>query len=803
MFMSAKFSKNQSADCIASHHINRFKAVLVFTIGLLAFSIPVSAVDENVATTKEILDPVDSLETAITEEPSTITTPNDSVGGSLEPAKTEPVTTEPATAESATAEDEESLANEKPSNLNIPISEDEKSEISKLITKPRFALQRHLYVEALAAINSRNFKRYKALKTRLEAYPLLPYLEYKYLLKHTSQIDGDTLERFISTHQSKRWAGYLQEVYLRSRLNAKDDSKFLKHFSDDVDDTTLACEHLEILYRNDNKKEALDRARKLWLSPFSMPKSCDRIFTRLIEQRGISVEDGQQRFIASFEKDEITLAKYLTRFLTNANRPFGNALLETHKESASFAKHWSLIEKKIKQDNSELWIESIYKIIKPNLRREEKKAIAFLKKYLRPLQGKGYPSAEKLWEKSTDYLILRSALKDLNAVPKLYKKLDQPQGILSYEWLARSYLHSAQWSKLITLIEQMPTELRQQDTWRYWRLRATQLKSKHQKILDEQLLAELKMMAKTSDFYGFAASQALDIAKQVNSKSLELSATNVDRVASHPNFSRAIEFYFHAAYSQANAEWNIGLKHFKQDAKVEIKASENGDEKILTAAYIANHIGWNNRAISTAARAKAWKHYAIRFPAAHDREFAIQSSKYGLPKEWFYATARQESALSPRAKSSAGALGLMQLMPATAKQQARKLGMPYAAEMLHEPSYNISLGASYLTSMRHRFQNKALASAAYNAGPHRVDQWLKTLKRPIPIDAWIETIRFNETRQYVKNVLSFGVIKDHLQKQSRTNKLSIAKHTKAFAFFEENEKLVYPLKKQVAEKVDF
>ena len=763
-------------------------SALLLTIGLLAVSTQVSAIDETVfdktvSPAEEVLNTIDSLETSKLGAPSTTPVTNNSVEKNIDPAN---------------IEYQESTVNESLSDTNIPISEEEKTEISRLITKPQLALQRHLYVEALAAINTRNFKRYKVLKVRLDGYPLLPYLEYKYLLKHTSQINGDTLERFISTHQSERWAGYLQEVYLRSRLNAKDDKQFLKHFSDDVDDTTLACEHLEILYRNNNKKEALDRAQKLWLSPFSMPKSCDRMFTRLIEQRGISVEDGQQRFIASFENDEITLAKYLTRFLTAANRPFGNGLLETHKESATLSKNWNIIEQKIKGDKGELWVESIYKIIKPNLRREEKKAIAFLKKYLRPLRDQGYPTAEKLWEKSTDYLILRSALKDLNAVPKLHKKLEQPQGILSYEWLARSYLHTAQWSKLITLIEQMPAKLRQQDTWRYWRLRATQLKDKNEKILDEQLLAELTMTAKTSDFYGFAASEALDIDKQVNLKSLELSVAKVDTVASHPNFSRAIEFYFHAAYSQANAEWNIGLKHFKKYAN-----DEKDDEKILTAAYIANHIGWNNRAISTAARAKAWKHYGIRFPAAHDREFAIQSSKYGLPKEWFYATARQESALSPRAKSSAGALGLMQLMPATAKQQARKLGMPYAAEMLHEPSYNISLGSSYLTSMRHRFQNKALASAAYNAGPHRVDQWLKTLKRPIPIDAWIETIRFNETRQYVKNVLSFGVIKDHLQKQSTANGLSIAEHTKAFAFFEENEKLVYPLKKQVAEAVDF
>jgi soluble lytic murein transglycosylase len=111
-------------------------------------------------------------------------------------------------------------------------------------------------------------------------------------------------------------------------------------------------------------------------------------------------------------------------------------------------------------------------------------------------------------------------------------------------------------------------------------------------------------------------------------------------------------------------------------------------------------------------------------------------------------------AVSPR-----GALGLMQLMPATAKETAKRFGIPLSSpQQVLNPDTNIQLGAAYLSQIHGQFNgNRVLATAAYNAGPGRVRQWLKGANH-LPFDVWVETIPFDETRQYVQNVLSYSVI---------------------------------------------
>lgn len=125
---------------------------------------------------------------------------------------------------------------------------------------------------------------------------------------------------------------------------------------------------------------------------------------------------------------------------------------------------------------------------------------------------------------------------------------------------------------------------------------------------------------------------------------------------------------------------------------------------------------------------------------------------------------RQESAFDPRAVSSAGARGMMQLLPSTAKRVARANGQPYSrARLLDDPQYNIRLGRAYLASMMSRFDHApALALAAYNAGPARVDRWVRQIGDPrageIDLVDWIESIPFSETRNYVQRVLESEIV---------------------------------------------
>ncbi len=132
-----------------------------------------------------------------------------------------------------------------------------------------------------------------------------------------------------------------------------------------------------------------------------------------------------------------------------------------------------------------------------------------------------------------------------------------------------------------------------------------------------------------------------------------------------------------------------------------------------------------------------------------------------------FSIARQESAWEFDAKSRVGARGLMQIMPATAKYTAKKAKIPYRLSKLFEPEYNINLGSHYITGLLGQYNNnRALAIASYNAGPHRIKRWLARTNSSLPLDVWVEIIPFKETRKYVQNVLSYEVIYNYRQGQT-------------------------------------
>jgi len=159
-------------------------------------------------------------------------------------------------------------------------------------------------------------------------------------------------------------------------------------------------------------------------------------------------------------------------------------------------------------------------------------------------------------------------------------------------------------------------------------------------------------------------------------------------------------------------------------------------------------------------QAKYWDDVEIRFPIKHLKTIEKNAKKRDLTAPLVLALVRQESAFNTTATSPAGAMGLMQLMPATAKQAARHHNIAYRERsQLYQPKTNIAIASAYYSDLLKRFKgNRILASAAYNAGPHRVDQWLKRSAGQLPFDVWMEIIPYNETRAYVRNILMYSVI---------------------------------------------
>ncbi|HET7359418.1 MAG TPA: transglycosylase SLT domain-containing protein, partial [Rhodanobacteraceae bacterium] len=213
-----------------------------------------------------------------------------------------------------------------------------------------------------------------------------------------------------------------------------------------------------------------------------------------------------------------------------------------------------------------------------------------------------------------------------------------------------------------------------------------------------------------------------------------------------PGLTRAFELFAVGMLPAARREWAHALDGADADT-------------VRLAADLANRYGWYDRAIFAFSSGDALHLYAQRFPLARQDGVTAQSADAGIDPAWAYAIIRAESAWMPDAHSGADARGLMQLLPGTARLVSRRQGIAFDGD-LYEPRTNIALGTHYLAHMAARYGGAPwLASAAYNAGPGRVDQWLAA-RGELPPDLFIATIPFHETREYVARVLAFSVIYD-------------------------------------------
>jgi soluble lytic murein transglycosylase len=176
----------------------------------------------------------------------------------------------------------------------------------------------------------------------------------------------------------------------------------------------------------------------------------------------------------------------------------------------------------------------------------------------------------------------------------------------------------------------------------------------------------------------------------------------------------------------------------------------------LAAAEFARQNNLLDRMVNTSDRTKIEVDFTQRFPTPFDDIMQPTTQSLGLDRAWVYGLIRQESRFVMAARSHVGASGLMQIMPGTAKEVARKIGLiGYSSGQINDVSTNILLGTNYLNLVLQSLEgSQALATAAYNAGPKRPKAWRATLTRPVEGAIFAETIPFDETRGYVKNVMS-------------------------------------------------
>jgi len=304
------------------------------------------------------------------------------------------------------------------------------------------------------------------------------------------------------------------------------------------------------------------------------------------------------------------------------------------------------------------------------------------------------------------------------------------------EWKIRAALRAGDWNLVRTGIEAMPAALRDDGVWTYWYGRA--LREAGQ---GDAARAQFQKIASQPNFYGQLANEELGNKTMLPPRTA-VTRAEIDANRSNAGFLRAAKFYDMGLRFEGNREWNWELRSMT-------------DRQLIAAAQYANGIELFDRAVNTADRTKVEHDFSLRYLMPFRDKVDRFSKIVDLDEAWAYGLIRQESRFIINARSSAGAGGLMQVMPATAKMVAKQIGIDYSPGMMHDIDTNIRLGTSYLSDIYNKFDGSAvLASAGYNAGPGRPRTWRSTLDRPVEGAIFAETIPFNETRQYVENVLS-------------------------------------------------
>ncbi len=305
-----------------------------------------------------------------------------------------------------------------------------------------------------------------------------------------------------------------------------------------------------------------------------------------------------------------------------------------------------------------------------------------------------------------------------------------------HAWRVRAALRAQSWADVLAAVDAMPMPQKDEAAWRYWRARAQLALG-----APDEAKRGFEVLAKEFHFYGLLAAEALGWVVEPASQPVTPSPEALASFGARADVRRALKL----------AQVDMRMESIREWAPI-VRGLD--DESLLTVAEFARRAGLNDRAINIADRTVVRHDFALRYLMPYRSEFEAAAREHDVDSALLFAIARQESRFIPDIVSSAGAQGLMQLMPATARWVAKQLGQgAYRSGQITDIETNTRFGAFYFRYWLERLDSQsALAAAAYNAGPGRAQAW-----RPLtPLEgaAWVETIPFNETRDYVKKVLA-------------------------------------------------
>ncbi|MEW8028074.1 MAG: transglycosylase SLT domain-containing protein [Candidatus Thiodiazotropha sp.] len=595
--------------------------------------------------------------------------------------------------------------------------------------EPHLLRQRAVFVAAEEALKAQETITYRQLRDKLLDYPLLPYLDYQETLETLEQQSIESITNRLKWLEGTPLTTRLRNHWLALLAKERLWASYLK-FSHRGGTVEQQCNRLQAMIETGKEQEAFHSVEAIWLSGRSQPNACDPVFKAWRAAGKLTTALVWERINLAMSAGRTRLTRYLKRYLPPSEAGMVDRWLKIYRHPEQVVA--------LLKNTHPMRDEIVTQAIRRLTWRDLDAAFIAWEKFHNQAVFSDYQQRKIVYTLASR--LAREPNKQINQqLIALLPSHLQFDSTLS-EKLLQAALQENDWQWVVQTIEALSPKEREREQWRYWHSRA--LIELGRKLEGKMLLQSL---AKERSYYGFLAAQRLGDEPNLAHMALQADRQLVGILAKRPGLIRARELIRLDRPLLARQEWNLALEDADQD---ELKA----------AARLAQQWEWPSQSILTLARLRHWNDLELRFPLAHRQAITDQARDHGIDTAWIYAIMRQESAFMSDAKSSAGARGLMQLMPKTAKQVAKELKqLPVKLEDLYQPEVNIKLGAGYLNKVYRQLQESpVLATAAYNAGPHRVLSWLP--EQPQASDIWIETVPFRETREYLKRVFAYTVI---------------------------------------------
>jgi soluble lytic murein transglycosylase len=592
--------------------------------------------------------------------------------------------------------------------------------------------QRNLFIEAETDLKLGRYTEYKKLEQRLIDYPLYPYLRFIELERNIKKSSSLEIQQFLQNYHNTPLANKLYTRWMNS-LSRSGKSKTLVQYFRPTQNTRLLCRYANALYETGKKGDAFSLMGELWLTSDSLPKSCDPILKKWREVGYMTPARLWSRIHLVMNKGKRRLATYIGKSLPKEER-FWLSLWKKVQRQPEYVLE---ADKHFKDQRSPI----MHWILVDGMTRLARRKPLVAAKYWKEIRDKYHFEIEEKEriERRLSLSLARAATPLSRDTLKTLKLDSRDERVISPHIL--SAIGDKDWEGALAWLNTLKSNERNSERWHYWRARALEEMGR----LDEARSLYLQITDNRS-YYSFLAADRIGDRYQLTHRPINTSTAELVKLQHIPAIARAGELYQLKRIVEARREWHFAIQQMDK-------------KQLLMAAQLANQWGWHDRSIITLALAQYWDDLELRFPLAHKKYIEEQANHEGINPAWAFAVIRQESAFTSDARSSAGALGLMQLMPRTARQVARSLSIkrPNHRDLL-KSNINIKLGVRYLRKLKERFNgNSVLATAAYNAGGWRVKGWLPKDEAQ-SADLWIENVPFTETQGYLKRVLTYTII---------------------------------------------